>query len=265
MNKTRPRILLAFLNLAALAATVYVNYLSVARPFNGKTTGELSDFYPNLFVPAGITFSIWGIIYLLLALNVIYQFVYSLRKETADDSFMERIGILFFLTCLFNAGWVVVWSYEQVKLSLGIMLLLLVTLAVAYLRLGIGRGSASGADKAFVHLPYSVYFGWISVATIANAAAFLVSVKWDRLGLPESFWAVAMIAVAVLLALLMLFFRRDIFYALVVDWALYGILMKRSTDHAAGSQTVVWATYAGLAVVTLCIIAQVIRGKIYRA
>jgi hypothetical protein len=264
MNKTRTRVIISLLNLAGFAVTIVVNVLSMVRPFAGKTTGELSDEYPNLFVPAGFTFSIWGIIYVLLAINVIYQFVFSLKKKTPETSFMERAGILFFLASVANVGWIYAWSYCMVSLSLGIMIFLLIILIAIYQRLRIGKGMASGAEKGLVHLPYSVYLGWISIATIANTSVFLVSIKWDRFGFSQQVWTVGVMLVGLLLALVTLFHRRDIFYALVVDWAFYGILLKRLADTQFHARYVIWMAYVGMAIISAGVLAQIIRGKIYR-
>jgi hypothetical protein len=264
MNKTRTRVLIALLNLAGFAVTIVVNALSMLRPFAGKTPGELSDAYPNLFVPAGFTFAIWGIIYLLLAFDVIYQFVFALKKRTPEVSFMEKAGLLFFLAAAGNVGWIFAWSYGMVGLSLGIMIYLLVVLLAIYQRLSIGKGMASGAERGLVHLPYSVYLGWISIATIANVSAFLVSIKWNRFGLSQQMWTVAVMLFGLLLALVMLFRRRDIFYALVVDWAFYGILLKRLADTQFHARYVIWTAYAGLAIISFGVLIQIVRGKVYR-
>ncbi|MFH1381718.1 MAG: tryptophan-rich sensory protein, partial [Chloroflexota bacterium] len=167
MNKSR-LLFLAIMNLIGFLGTVVVNGLSNALPLNGKTAGELSDQYPNLFVPAGLTFSIWGIIYILLAIFVIYGRIVAVKKDTQKSSFIENIGVLFFISCLANMGWIFAWHYEIVPLSVLIMLILLVTLIAIYLRLRIGRSDSSKTEKYLVHLPFSVYLGWITIATIAN-------------------------------------------------------------------------------------------------
>jgi hypothetical protein len=261
MNKKPTKILLSFLNLIGFLAIVIVNSLAVILPINNKTTEELSDKYPNLFVPAGITFSIWGIIYILLALFIVYQLVAAFKEKIKDKGLFEKIGIIFFISAILNVGWILAWHYEIVWLSLIIMIMLLASLIVIYLRLKIGKSDSSNSEKVFVNIPFSVYLGWITIATIANVTALLVKIGWDRFGLSEQFWTVLVIAVGILITLAVLFIRNDIFYCLVVDWALIGILIKRLGDKNTPAQSVIITTIIGLAVITIGIIIQKIRSK----
>jgi len=241
---------------------VIVNALAVTLPINNKTTEQLSDQYPNLFVPAGLTFSIWGVIYILLAIFVIYGLIIAFRKDTQKLSFIENIGILFFISCLANIGWIFAWHYEILPLSLVLMLLLLGSLITIYLRLRIGKSDSTRIVKYLVHLPFSIYLGWITIATIANVTALLVDVNWNTFGLGEQFWAVAVIIVGIAIALSILFTRKDIFYCLVVDWALLGILLKRLADSTP-VQNVIVITIVGMVFISIGIITQIIRRKIY--
>jgi hypothetical protein len=254
---------LSILNLLGFLGTVIINGLANTLPINNKTTGELSDQYPNLFVPAGLTFSIWGLIYILLAIFAIYQLIIVIRKDTQRSSFIERIGLLFFGSCVANIGWIFAWHYEIVPLSLVFMLLLLGCLIAIYLRLNIGKLAAPKTERYLVHLPFSVYLGWITIATIANVTALLVDINWNTFGLGEQFWAVAVIVVGIAIALSILFTRKDIFYCLVVDWALLGILIRRLTVDAVPVQSVIVTTIVGLVLISSGIIFQIIRRRIY--
>ena len=254
---------LSILNLLSFVSIVIVNYLAVTLPLNNKTTGVLSDQYPNLFVPVGLTFSIWGIIYLLLGIFIVYQLVYAFKKDTQNSSFLEKIGILFFVSCLANFTWIFAWHFEMVPLSLFIMLILLVSLIVIYQKLNIGRSEASKSEKYLVHLPFSVYLGWITIATIANTTALLVNLNWNRLGLSEPFWTIVVIIIGLVISLMMLFYRKDIFYSLVVDWALLGILIKRLTVDIVRIQSIITIVCLGLIIISSGIIIQIIRKKVY--
>jgi hypothetical protein len=262
MAKRSTSIFLAFLNLAAFAATLVVNALSTLLPINGKDPGEISDQYPNLFVPSGETFSIWGVIYILLGLFVIYGLVSAFRKSSGQEGFIGRIGILFFMSSLFNIGWILFWHYGFVGISLLLMAALFLTLLSIYLRLGIGRSQARAAEKGMVHIAFSVYLGWITIATIANVTAFLVDIGWDRFGLSQQFWAVLVIAVGIAITLGVLFSRNDIYYGLVVDWAILGILLKRLADTSTEAAAVIITTIVGLALITPGIVIQLARKKI---
>jgi len=241
---------------------VIVNALAVTLPINNKTTGELSDQYPNLFVPAGLTFSIWGVIYILLAIFVIYGLVVAIRKDSEKSSFIENIGILFLISCLANIGWIFAWHYEILPLSLVLMLILLGSLITIYLRLRIGKSDSTRTEKYLVHFPFSIYLGWITIATIANVTALLVDINWNTFGLGEPFWAVAVIIVGIGITLSVLFTRKDIFYCLVVDWALLGILLKRLADSTP-VQSVIVTAIIGMVLITVGIIVQIVRKKVY--
>jgi hypothetical protein len=222
-KKTLLQILIA----AAFLGTVVVNALANALPIAGKGTGELSDLYPNLFVPAGLTFSIWGLIYILLGAFTVFQMRDIFSKDKKDMPFLSKAGPLFLLASAANIGWIFAWHYERVLLSLLIMLVLLGSLLAIYVRLNIGRGKRTGAEKAFVHIPFSIYLGWISVATVANITAFLVDAGWGRFGLSEVFWTVVVLAIVAVITFLMLALRSDVGYGLVILWAFAGIMIRR--------------------------------------
>jgi hypothetical protein len=263
VNKKRRYLPLAILNIIGFMGVLVVNTLATTLPINNKTTGQLSDQYPNLFVPAGLTFSIWGIIYILLAMFTVYQIIEALNFSEDHPGIHKKIGFLFFITCLTNVGWIFAWQYELVALSVVIMLIFLATLITIYLRLQIGKSEASKTEKYLVFLPFSVYLGWISIATIANITAFLVNIHWGGWGLNEQFWAVTLIIVGIALAIAMLFRQRDIYYCLVVDWALLGILIKRLSLSTAPAQSVIVICILGLVLITLGIIIQIVRKRVY--
>ncbi|MFC1970516.1 hypothetical protein ACFLV0_01060 [Chloroflexota bacterium] len=264
MDTRRSLTFLSILNVIGFLGTIIVNGLANALPINNKATGELSDQYPNLFVPTGLTFSIWGLIYILLAIFVIYQVVVNFRKGEAGLDAFRKIGYLFFLSSILNIGWIFAWQYEIVPLSLVIMLLLLGCLLAIYIKLGVGKKGPSIKEQYLVHLPFSVYLGWITIATIANVTALLVDLNWNRFGLSEQFWAVAVIVVGIAIALSVLLRRQDIYYCLVVDWALLGILLKRLADSVP-VQSVVVVTIVGLVLISAGILAQLARKKVYSA
>ncbi|MFC1902067.1 hypothetical protein ACFLX3_03990 [Chloroflexota bacterium] len=263
MNRNLFNLWLAITNLLGFLGVVIINGLANALPLNNRTTGELSDQYPNLFVPAGLTFSIWGVIYILLAIFVIYGLVVAVKKDRQKTAFLERVGWLFFVSCLANIGWIFAWHYKTLPLSLILMLVLLGSLLAIYLRLRIGKSMATQNEKYLAHLPFSVYLGWITIATIANVTALLVSINWNTFGLGQPFWAIAVIIVGIAIALAVLLTRQDIFYCIVVDWALLGILIKRLTVETAPVQSVIITVIVGLALITAGIIVQIIRRKIY--
>jgi len=228
------------MNILGYLGMIVVNILANALPLGGNTQRELSDAYPNLFVPAGYVFSIWGVIYLLLLAFTIYQ-ASPLRRS---EEFIRKIGYLFAISCALNISWIFLWHYEHVILSLIPMFALLLSLILIYLRLDIGRGSPARMERLWVHLPFSVYLGWITVAPIANVVAALVSINWNGLGFGEVTWTVIVTAVAVALTVVNTFTRRDLGYALVIVWALGGIIVKQMAIQA-----IVAAAGLGIAII----------------
>lgn len=220
-------IFLQVANVAAFVVTVVVNSLANALALNGKSTGEISDLYPTLVAPAGYVFAIWGLIYVLLFVFAVFQ---ALPKHKSEQ-FLRKIGFLFALSCAFNILWLFAWHYGQIALSVLPMFALLATLISVYLRLDIGRAKVSLKERMCVHLPFSVYLGWITVAAIANVAAALVSVNWGGLGLSGLTWAVLVMAVALIINLAVIVTRKDIAYSLVIIWALIGIVVKQNDNQ----------------------------------
>jgi benzodiazapine receptor len=223
-NKT----LLRFGNIIAYAVTLAVNGLAGTTVLNDRTTAQVSDLYSNPFTPAGYVFAIWGIIYALLGAFVVYQ---ALPKQK-DKPFQKQIGALFILSSIFNVVWLFLWQYDFIIVSVVLMFGLLATLIAIYLRLGIGIGKSTAPriEKLCIHLPFSVYFGWISVASIANVAAALVSSGWDGGGLSAQTWTVIAMGIALIVTLIVIVARRDVAYSLVAVWALAGLVLKQNSD-----------------------------------
>jgi len=224
MPNSRKIILLQSLNVLAFAVTVVVNGLASSLALNGRTTAEVSDLYFTLVTPAGYVFAIWGVIYALLLVFVVFQALPNQREKP----FLTQISVLFILSSVLNVVWLFLWHYDQIVLSVALMFALLTTLIVVYFRLGIGKSSVSLKERVFVRLPFSVYLGWITVASIANVASALVAVKWDGFGLANDVWAVIVIAVALLITLGVIATRKDVAYSLVIVWALVGIAVNQS-------------------------------------
>lgn len=263
MSSHKKRLTFAILNLVGYVVTLIINYLAVLLPLNGKTPPQLSAQYPNLFVPAPLTFSIWGIIYLLLGIFLVYSFVYTFRnRNMTDDSFLDKIGYWFLISCLANMAWIVAWHYEIVPLAMLLMLVILGSLIAIYQQKSIGISGASNTEKYLAHLPFSIYLGWITVATIANVTAMLVHFGVGGLGLGEPIWAVIVILVAIGITITMIFNRRDIFYGLVVAWALYGIYLERSAASDI-VQSVIFASLIGMGLILVACLAQIFRRRVY--
>jgi hypothetical protein len=238
--------------LLSLLATIIVNGLASGLPLNGKTTGEISDSFDVFFVPAGYVFSIWGLIYLGLIAYAIYQ----LLPAQADNPDLRNIGAIFILSSLANMTWIFLWHYEVFPLTVVAMIILLASLIVIYLRLNIGRAQVSPGMRWFVHLPFSIYLGWITVATIANVTTLLAYWDWGGWGISPEAWAAIMLAIATVVGGLVSFTRGDIAYAAVLIWAIVGIGVKHSDTPVVGT-----AAWAAAVVTAILLIAGLYRRR----
>jgi benzodiazapine receptor len=237
-----------FANALSVVLALTVNILAAALPLNGQNTGEISDRFQVFFVPAGYVFSIWGIIYIGWIAFAIHQFLPA-QKESPR---MQKLGYLFALSGVLNAAWLFCWHYNQFGLSVLVMLALLVTLIACYLKLEVRRVSVSSGEKWAVDIPFGVYMGWISVATIANITDYLYLIGWSGLGISPQMWAVIMLVVASLVGLGMAFTRRDASYLFVFVWAFAGIAVKQAVEPlVANSAWVATFVALGLAVYSL--------------
>ncbi|TFG20532.1 MAG: hypothetical protein EU530_02925 [Promethearchaeota archaeon] len=233
MDKNKKYFWLIIGNLVSIIAVIVVNALAVILPLNGKDTGELSDNIPNLFVPAGITFSVWSVIYLWFIFFAGFNIYTLIKKKDEDIEAINRVGIWFILSSVGNFVWIFLWHWELVNVSLFFMLLILVSLIMVYIRLGIGKRDVSWTEGLLVHLTISFYMGWITVATIANIVASLVTQNLvpflTSFGISEATWTIIVIGAAAVISILNVFTRKDIGYNLVIIWALSGIIIKRAS------------------------------------
>jgi benzodiazapine receptor len=239
----------------AVLATIVVNALANIIPFNGQETGAISDRFAIYFVPAGYVFSIWGLIYLGLIAYAIFQALPAQRENPR----LRSIGGLFLLSSVTNIAWIFLWHYEVFAATLPVMLVLLGSLVAIYLRLGTGLTQASRAETWLVRVPFSVYLGWITVATVANATQLLYFLGWNGGAIGPEAWTVIMLAVAVVIAWLVALTRRDVAYLLVLVWAFIGI----ATKHA-GTPMVSNAAWIATALVAAAIVWSIVaklRGK----
>jgi benzodiazapine receptor len=241
-----------WINLLAVIAVIVLNGLANALPLNGQTTGEISDRFQVYFVPAGYVFSIWGLIYLGLIAFAVYQALPSQR----DNPRLRGIGTLFTLSCVANVAWLFLWHYEVFPLTLVAMLSLLLLLIAIYLRLDIGRVQIRAAEKWLVHIPFSIYLGWITVATIANVTSLLDYLNWNGWGISPEAWTVIMLVAGVVIASAVSLTRGDVAYMLVIVWAFAGIAVKH-----AGTPVVATAAWVATALAALMLVAGLVFRK----
>ena len=242
-------LMLPVLNIVAYILVVGVNALANVLPLNGLTTGEISDSFPSLFTPAGYVFSIWGLIYLLLGVFVVYQALPAQRSNPR----LARLGYLFVLSCALNIAWLFSWHFLLIPLSMLIMLGLLGTLIVIYQRLETGKNQVTRLEAFALRLPFSIYLGWITVATVANVSVLLLSFG-VRGGWTAPFWAFVAVLAATAIGVTVLRRRGDVAYTLVLVWAFLGIAVRQW-----GSEALLVVTAAAAAVYLAAQLVQRVR------
>jgi len=224
-------------------ATIAVNGLANALPIAGRLTGEISDSFPVLITPAGYVFAIWGVIYLGLAGYALWQ---SLPAQAANPR-VRALALPVTIGNLANLVWILLWHYLWIGSSLIAMLVLLASLIVTYLRLRPAPGTAdarvalSRAERIWARGTFSVYLGWITVATVANVTVSLYDAGWDGGFLPAQGWGVVTLLVATALGTRMLLRYRDGGYAAVLVWAFVGIVVAQSSSTFVAGTAVVGA------------------------
>jgi hypothetical protein len=226
-------IVIKLLTVITYIGMVVVNALANILPINGIPTGAVSDSYPNLFAPAGVTFSIWGLIYLLLSGYTIYQFaVWGSGNSKKRNDLFEKTNKYFIATSLVNIVWIFCWHYLYIPLTLLLMIILLYFLIkIADL---LNQEKFSFVENILWLIPFSIYFGWITIATIANVTVFLVSINWKGFGIADDIWMIVILLIGTVIAVWRTLKDRNIAYGLVPVWAYFGIWLKHTSANGFG-------------------------------
>jgi len=236
--------------IALIVATIVVNGLANALPINGQPTGAISDRFVVYFTPAGYVFSIWGLIYLGLIAYGIYQ---ALPRQR-DDAALKAIALPFWVSCVANIGWILLWHYGYFATTLLVMLVLLGCLVLVYRALS-RYPQRSVAEFICVRLPFSIYIGWITVATIANLTVVMEDKGLRPFDMGAEPWALGMVVLGTLVAATVGWIRRDVAYLLVIVWAFAGITVKQ------GGAMVGIAAAVGAAVAVLLVLRALLLGR----
>lgn len=244
-------------NFLALIITIGINYLSNTGFFYGNTMKTISDKYHNYFTPAGYAFSIWGLIYLGLLGFVIYTGKSLFKKEEDAPEEVSKIGSWFIVTCVCNSVWVILWLGEQLALSVIVMLILLIALVKIIFNLRMELDYHPFKKYLFIFWPFALYAGWISVALIADVAAWLTKINWEGWGISQAEWTIIMIAIAALINVLVILKRNLREYGLAGIWALIAIAVANS-DSISNIRN---ACYAASIIIFLSIVLSGIKGR----
>lgn len=252
---------LSICNAISFLIHLIFSFLVQTKLFNNADVGEISERFPSLFTPAGFTFAIWIVIYLALflfcAFHLLMAFTRSETHPTNRD--LSRIGWLFIINNLATAAWLVAWVNELILLSVVLILLQLTTLIIIHIRLRIHNAHSSFAAKLFTQFPLSIYLGWISIASVANISSWLTCAHWSGWGISPINWTITVIALTVFLTVGVINRKKNVFFGLVVLWALYGIMSKRAADDEQVYEPVIMVIYGAMAIIAFASLFGLIR------
>jgi hypothetical protein len=241
------------LNIVFFVLTIIANGLANGIPLNGQTTGQISAKYPSLFTPSGFTFSIWGLIYISLTAFVVYQMLPAQR----DNSLIQKISPFFKASCIANAIWIFAWHYDALFLSLIFMACILFSLIAIYRSLSLSKNKVGLTDYIFIFFPFSLYTGWITVATIANISAVQTGMGWDDVGVQAVTWTLVKLAIAGAIGATIILRRSDAIFGLVVAWAAYGISVKQIAVPSVSGAALVLTILAVILVISELVIKYI--------
>lgn len=252
---------LSILNLLFVLTHIMFAYASQVRLAGAKSVGEISDQYNSLFTPAGFTFGIWGVIYTALLISCIYHIIIAFGKDVLHEANkdVEKMGALLVLNNLGAVAWLVAWTNNMIGLALILIVVQLVSLISIHLSLAIRKTGKSWTGAWFTEIPLTIYFSWITIATIANVATYLVFAGWDGWGVSAINWTVIMITVAIVLTAVVIISRKSPVYGLVTMWALYGIISKRRIENAELYNPVIAVAWVGIGVILIVCSFQLLR------
>jgi benzodiazapine receptor len=241
-----------YLILIATLGVIGVNAAANIVPINGVNTGQVSANYPTGFTPAGWVFSIWSLIYLgLIAFSI-----FAIRATPMQSTRVRRIEAAYVVSCVANSIWIFMWHYGYILASLVMMLALLVSLVVIYVTLR-RTAALSFGERLCTDMPFSLYLGWITTATLANLAAWFYEVKKYPFGLPMDDWAVVTVVVATAIYTAVGVRTRDAIYTAVFAWAAAGIVLQTLPT----TQAVRLAAAAGCAVAVLVTLTSAVQRR----
>ena len=253
---------LALLNFIFFIIAFAVSNLSQLKIFGGVTNADISNKYDTVFTPAGITFAIWGVIYLSLFGFTIYHLIKAYQDDENSEASVAilKIGNLFIINNIATTFWVFAFAYEYILLSMILIIIQLITLLMIFIKLNLWDTQQSFKNKLFTQFPLSIYFAWLCVANVANISLYLVSIGVSNLfGLTEVQWATALVCVVTLISLFIIGKKKNISFGLVVMWALYGIQLKRTAIDPVEFASLIKLCWMGIGILAITSILELFK------
>ncbi len=246
MNKTLP-----YLNVVSYITLIIVNILAVRIPLFGKSPGDVSDLYPTLLTPVDLTFRIWSIIYALLGIFIFVQAYDYIKKQKAMSNEVKAIGVLFSASCLLNIVWLFLWQSLYISFAFASIFILWLLLMYISYKLALVENAS-----LIYTIPFSVYFAWISIATLAALNVLLINLDIPFMGFEEQTWTIAWLALGVLGTLLFQYLNNSIWFTLVIIWAYFGIYLKNKQLSIDDN----FVVYACIIAMTILAVSALITG-----
>lgn len=240
--------IMPIISAAIFLVMLVVNMLANVLPINGVNTGGVSNSFPNLFAPTALTFAVWGVIYVTGAAFVVYE-ILNIKKiaDNEESRLFFKVNALFAVSSVLNTIWIFLWHYYILWLSVIVILGMLVSLGIIAMLLR--------KNQYIFRIPFGIYFGWITIATVANFTTMLVQMGVNGLDSAAQIWAGVMIGIATLISATYVVREKDVAYGLTVLWALTGILIK----HFDPAQfNVAYASVIGTVIFAMVIIIAVL-------
>ncbi|WP_034551545.1 tryptophan-rich sensory protein [Carnobacterium funditum] len=240
----------AWINILVFTILLVINYASSVGLINNITQKEMSDKYLTPITPASFTFSIWGVIYTLIFISLILMILN--RNKRSYRTISDTISPLFWVSSLFNIGWVVLFLYDQILIST--IFILAFTVVLTFINRIIVRNNDN--KKNILAFTFGLYNGWLLIATIVNIAAYLVKINWNRGGLSQEILGIVLLSMAFIIAVGMMAWLKNAVFTLPAAWACYGIY------HFLVSSTGSNSDYSLLPIVSIIYMIFLISGAI---
>lgn len=252
---------LAIFNLCSLLLHIGMAMLAQFQLLSDENVADISRRYPALFTPSSQTFLIWWAIYPALIAFTLYhlKMAFSHQEQEPANHDLRRIGTLFMIDNLAAAGWLAAWVNDAISLALILIFVQLICLAAIVRRLNIHNARRTWQSKVFTQFPLSIYTGWITIAAVANLFVWFRYIEWSGWGVSEINWTLTTIALLILFTVQAINRRKNVFYGLVVLWALYGVIQERTVVDPEGSAPIIMITWIAIAIIAIACLFGLIR------
>lgn len=248
--------LFTIINLVLFFLTLGVNYLGSSGFFNGQSQADISDQYLTLISPASFTFSIWGVIYTLVLITLVYLFIK--RKDPRVSKLVLLISPWFILLSFCNMAWIIAFSYERLFISTILIIGMLFSLLLIIGKIYTHRFEV---PSTLAGLSFTLYCAWVTIATVVNTSLLLVQLEWKGFGISYSVWTLIILAVAIAFVLIYISRYKNAAYPLPLAWAFFGIYGSYNSGRVDPelSTAIQWFLIAGIAIFLIAAVWRFIK------